>query len=62
MWTEFSTSISRTTNACESFHSKLNDMFFHSYRNIYQLLETLNKVQSGSYIKMNCFIVRYMKR
>jgi len=41
IWTEFS-SISRTTNGCESFHAKLNGMFYRSHPNIYQLIDALN--------------------
>lgn len=63
IWAEFSSSISRTTNACESFHSKLNSMFYHSHPNIFKLLEALNEVQSGSYTKMNNFTAaRNIKR
>jgi hypothetical protein len=31
IWAEFSNSLMRTINACESFHSKLNSMFYSSY-------------------------------
>jgi len=60
-WTGFSL-ISRTTNACESFHAKLNGMFYRSHPNIYQLIEALNEVQTSSYTKMNCTAVRNLKR
>jgi len=62
IWAEFSSSISRTTNACESFHAKLNGMFYRSHPNIYQLIEALNEVQTSSYTKMNCTAVRNLKR
>lgn len=42
----------RTTNACESFHSKLNGMFYSSYPNIFQFVEVLKNVQTDFYIKM----------
>jgi len=36
IWAEFSSSTLRTTtNACESFHAKLNGMFYRSHPNIY---------------------------
>uniref|UniRef100_A0A2S2NXU0 MULE transposase domain-containing protein n=1 Tax=Schizaphis graminum TaxID=13262 RepID=A0A2S2NXU0_SCHGA len=52
IWAEFSNSLMRTTNACESFHSKLNSMFYSSYPNIFQFLEVLKNVQTDVYIKM----------
>lgn len=43
----------RTINACsESFHSKLNEMFYYSYPNIIQILEILKNIQTDIYIKM----------
>jgi len=43
----------RTTNACESFHSKLNGMFYSSYSNIFQFVELLKNVQTDiNYIKI----------
>lgn len=52
IWAEFSCNISRTTNACESFHSKLNSMFYHPHPNIYKLVEALGEVQTMSNIKI----------
>ncbi|XP_008187130.1 uncharacterized protein LOC103310482 [Acyrthosiphon pisum] len=52
IWAEFSNNLMRTTNACESFHSKLNSMFYSSYPNIFQLLEVLKNVLTDVYIKM----------
>lgn len=52
IWAEFSNSLMRTTNACESFHSKLNSVFYSSYPNIFQFLEVLKNVQTDVYIKM----------
>jgi len=37
-------------------------MFYRSHPNIYQLIEVLNEVQTGSYMKMNCTAVRNLKR
>uniref|UniRef100_A0A8D8LA82 MULE transposase domain-containing protein n=2 Tax=Cacopsylla melanoneura TaxID=428564 RepID=A0A8D8LA82_9HEMI len=53
IWAEFSENISRTTNACESFHSKLNNMFYKTRPNIYVLLEALNEVQTMTTVKIN---------
>jgi hypothetical protein len=62
IWAEFSSSISRTTNVCESFHAKLNGMFNLSHPNIYQFIEALNEVQIGSYTKIDCTAIRNLKR
>ena len=43
-----------TTNACESFHSKLNSMFYHSHPNIFIFIDALNEIQTNGYLKMNC--------
>lgn len=53
---ECSSHITRTTNACESFHSKLNKMFHNSNPNIYirVFLKAINDVQTNNYLKMNC--------
>jgi hypothetical protein len=53
IWAEFSNSLTRTTNACESFHSKLNSMFYSLYPNIFQFLEVLKNVQTDIYIEMH---------
>lgn len=52
-WAEFSNSLIRTANACVSFHSKLNNMFYSLYPNIFQFLEFLKNVQYDIYIKMH---------
>lgn len=52
----------RTTNACESFHSKLNSMFYSSYPNIFQFLEVLKNVQTDVYIKMRSFNQTQIRR
>jgi hypothetical protein len=40
IWAEMNSSSERTTNACESFHSKYNSLFY----NIYTFLEILKKL------------------
>ena len=52
IWAEFSNSTMRTTNVCESFHSKLNSMFYSPSPNIFQLVDVLKQVQCDVYIKM----------
>jgi len=62
LWAEFSNSLMRTTNACESFHSKLNSMFYSSYPNIFQFVEVLKNVQTDIYIKMRSSNKRNKRR
>jgi len=50
LWAECSSSIIRTTNACESFHSKLNSMFYHSHPNIFIFIDALNEIQTNGYL------------
>lgn len=57
----FSTSISRTINAYESFHAKFNGMFDHNHSNINQFLEILDKVQTSTHIKINSIAVQNLK-
>jgi len=52
IWAEYSASITRTTNACESFNSKLNKCFCAPHSNIFTLLEALLEVQVSVYGKM----------
>jgi len=58
IWADFSHSTLRTTNNCESFHSKFNGMFYHAHPNIYQFIEALKYVQQDSYIKLRSSIKR----
>ena len=46
------TSMQRTTNACESFHSKFNFFFYTSHSNIHQFLNILKQCQTDTYIKI----------
>jgi hypothetical protein len=43
VWAEMTSSSERTTNACESFHSKFNSFFFHQHPDIYSYLEIFKK-------------------
>jgi hypothetical protein len=54
LWAEWSSSITRTINAYESFHSKLNSMFYHSHPNSYIFLKAINEIQTNNYLKINC--------
>lgn len=50
MWATMSSSIQRSTNACESFHSKYNSYFISTHPHIYKFLNVLNIIQSDTYI------------
>jgi hypothetical protein len=51
IWTQFSTTLNRTLNNCESFHSKLNSCFYSGHPNIFVFINELLEVQSETYIK-----------
>lgn len=52
IWAEHSSSLERTTNACESFHQKFNESFYSSHPNIFLFINELLNVQVDTYIKM----------
>lgn len=52
VWANFSGTINRTTNSCESFHSKLNGMFCSKHPNIFTFINVLLGVQNETYIKI----------
>jgi len=52
MWAAYDAKSIRTTNACETFHSKLNRMFYHAHPHIFSLVDVLLEVQNLSYLKM----------
>lgn len=52
IWAEFTSSLERTTNCCESFHSKLNAHFCAPHPNIFALADALKEVQCDTYIKL----------
>lgn len=52
MWSQYSFTISRTTNACESFHSHLNALFYSAHPNIFVLIDLLLEVQCDAYTKI----------
>lgn len=53
IWAENSCSILRTTNACESFHSKFKRENASPYPNIHSFLKVLLEMQTDTYIKLN---------
>jgi hypothetical protein len=53
IWSECSSSLQRTTNACEAFHSKFNSSFYSSHPNIFQFIEVLKSFQINTYVLIN---------
>lgn len=52
IWAEKSSSIHRTTNACESFHSKFNSYFESPHPNIFKFIDILKLIQTETVILM----------
>jgi hypothetical protein len=52
VWAEYSASIARTTNSCESFHSHFNSSFYAAHPNIFIFTDTLLRVQCETYAKI----------
>jgi hypothetical protein len=53
IWASETASLSRTTNACESFHSHFSTNFYKAHPNIYQFTEILLNFQGETYVKIN---------
>nr|CAI5823598.1 unnamed protein product [Callosobruchus analis] len=47
-----SAELTRTTNACESFHKHFNDSFYKAHPNIFSFLEKLKEFQMDTYVKL----------
>lgn len=52
LWAEFSASMDRTTNACESFHSRFNANFYKTHPSLFIFMQKLNDFQTDTYIKL----------
>ena len=48
MWAEMSSSVGRTTNACEAFHWHFNAQFYSPQPNIFVFLTVLSDVQTDT--------------
>jgi len=46
----------RTTNACESFHSKFNSLFYTSHPSLYKFLEILKQCRTDAKIKIQSIV------
>jgi hypothetical protein len=58
MWAEFISSLERTTNCCESFHSQFNRHFYSPKPNIFQFIDVLKEIQI---LKNVCKTSKYRK-
>lgn len=61
MWANNSADLWRTTNACESFHSRFNSMFSSAHPNIFVFLKNLLSCQTDTYILLNTVHVSYCR-
>ncbi|KAJ4432957.1 hypothetical protein ANN_15214 [Periplaneta americana] len=52
IWAEYSISLNRTTNSCESFYSKLKNVATNAHPNIQCFIELLKDIQSENYIQV----------
>lgn len=52
IWASNSNFIYRTTNSCESFHSRFNKSFYNSHPNIFQFTNVLLSFQNDIYVKI----------
>lgn len=59
LWAENSASLTRTTNACESFHSHFNNSFYQPHPSLFLFIDTLLKFQMEVYIKINSINTPY---
>jgi len=50
IWAEICSSVCRTTNSCEFFHSKLNSQFYSTHPNIYKFMDVLYGIQADTKI------------
>lgn len=51
IWARYSSDLTRTTNACESYHAKLNSSFYTAHPNIYNFIDVLLEFQCNTYVK-----------
>lgn len=52
IWAEHSATLTRTTNACESFHKHFNESLYKDHPNLFVFIEKLKEFQIDTYIKI----------
>ena len=50
LWAAHTSSLERTTNVCESFHSRFNNSFYHHHPDLFLFVHTLIEHQTDTYI------------
>lgn len=53
IWAAASSAMTRTTNACESFHAHFKQSFYSAHPTIFIFVHQLTKFQSEVYVKIN---------
>jgi hypothetical protein len=53
IWASASSTLIRTTNSCESFHSHFNKSFYTPHPHIYNFMDKILELQYTIYIKIN---------
>jgi len=53
IWASASATLTRTINACESFHSHFNKSFYTPHPHIYNFMDKLLELQSEIHIQFN---------
>lgn len=61
LWAENSSSMYRTTNACESFHAKFSKCFYSAHPHIFQFISVLLDFQCEIYIKIRSITCNFKK-
>lgn len=59
VWAEASAALNKTTNACESYHSHLNNSFYFTHPSIFLFIKTLTDIQTETYLKFNSIHLPY---
>ena len=62
LWETFSASDELTTNCCEAFHRKLNDLVYVKHPNIFIFIDALKCIQIDTYVKLNSLNDTRVKR
>lgn len=62
IWADASSDLNKTTNACESFHSHLNNSFYYSSPTIFYFMDVLLQFQTEVYIKCNSIASSYKSK
>ncbi|KAF0687843.1 Uncharacterized protein FWK35_00036632, partial [Aphis craccivora] len=62
IWASASVILTRTSNACESFHSHFNKSFYTPHHQIYNFIYEILELQSEIYITINSIKLKTMEK